>query len=414
MARNLEQVIREQKLELERLLAVPTLPRKFMQRVDVESPLAQAVLGMRRSGKSVVCRCALRDAGVKFGYVDFDDEALARLEVGDLDDVLQAVRTVYGADITHYLFDEIQNVEGWHLFVNRLLRAGNKVIVTGSNAKLLNTELATHLTGRHIPIEVFPFSFEEFRDWTGERGAEAWERYFVRGGLPETFAMADPRGYVSALYDSIVSKDILARHQVRNARRFADAAYVIMQQYAREIAYDRLAEAAGVSSAHTMQTYVGYLAESYLVSLVRKYSPKPSARIRNDKLYVADPAFVFYFKGVLGSEEELGWRLENAVYLELLRRRVDDDVEIFYYKDQSYDVDFCLMRHGKVVRLIQVAYTIAGDRTRQREQRSILGAARKLGCDDLVLITDHERETVQEKGLTLKILPASDWMTGKW
>lgn len=226
--------------------------------------------------------------------------------------------------------------------------------------------------------------------------------------------MADPRGYVSALYDSIVSKDILARHQVRNARRFADAAYVIMQQYAREIAYDRLAEAAGVSSAHTMQTYVGYLAESYLVSLVRKYSPKPSARIRNDKLYVADPAFVSYFKGVLGSEEELGWRLENAVYLELLRRRVDDDVEIFYYKDQSYDVDFCLTRHGKVVRLIQVAYTIAGDRTRQREQRSILGAARKLGCDDLVLITDHERETVREKGLTLKILPASDWMTGKW
>lgn len=410
MKRSYEQILTEQKLELERLLALPTLPRKAMERVDVESPLAQAILGMRRSGKSVVCRCALRNAGVKFAYVDFDDEALARLRADDLDAVLQATKSVYGEDVTHYFFDEIQNVEGWHLFVNRLLRAGLRIVVTGSNARLLNTELATHLTGRHIPIEVFPFSFAEFVAWTGTVGKDAWNGYLNRGGLPETFGMADPRGYVSALYDSIVSKDILARHRVRNARRFVDAAYVIMQQYAREIAYDRLADAAGVSSAHTMQTYVGYLAESYLVSLVRKYSTKPSARIRNEKLYVADPAFVSYFTGVLGSEEELGWRLENAVYLELLRRRKDEDAETFYYKDQSYDVDFCQTRHGKVFRLIQVAYTIEGERTRRRELRSLLGAARKLGCSELLLITDHERETIQENGLTVRVLPASDWM----
>ena len=222
--------------------------------------------------------------------------------------------------------------------------------------------------------------------------------------------MPDPRGYVAALYNSILSKDILGRHKVRNAQRFADAAYVIMQQYAREISCDALAKKADVSSAHTMQTYLSYLEESYLVSHVRKYSTKPSERIRNDKLYVADPALVSYFTGVLGSEEELGWRLENIVYLELLRRRIETDTEIFYYKDQSYDIDFCLVRHGKIVELIQVSYTIDGNKTRKREIQPLFGAGKKLGCAKLTLVTDHERETVTLGDMTVEVIPATDWL----
>lgn len=409
MSRNLHKILLEQQFELERVLQTPVLDRLPMKKVDVESPLAQAVLGMRRSGKSVVCRQAMKDSGVKFGYVDFDDEALAKLEADDLDNVLQTVYEVYG-QVDHFLFDEIQNVEGWHLFVNRLLRGGKRVVITGSNARLLTSELATHLTGRHVPIDVLPFSFGEYCRWIGHRTTEDWRHYFFNGGLPETFAMADQRGYVSALYNSILSKDILGRHKVRNAQRFVDAAYVIMQQFSREISYDGLAARAGVSSPHTLQTYVGYLSESYLVSLVRRYSTRPAERIRNDKLYVNDPAFISYFTGVLGSEEELGWRLENIVYLELLRRRVDDDVEIYSYKDQSYDIDFCLVRHGKVVKLIQVAYTVEGEKTRKREIPPLFGAGRKLGCEDLVVVTDHETETVSDKGLTVHVVAAGDWL----
>lgn len=409
MARNLEKIIAEQREELKRLLSQDVLVRAPMRRVDVESPLAQAVLGMRRSGKSVVCRKALADASVAFGYVDFDDEALSKITAEQLDDVLQAVLSIYGP-VTHFLFDEIQNVEGWHLFVNRLLRAGNRVVITGSNARLLTSELATHLTGRFLPIDVQPFSFGEYVDWAKVPVNEAWKNYFFRGGLPETFGMPDPRGYVSALYNSILSKDILGRHKVRNAQRFIDAAYVIMQQFAREISHDALAEKAGVSSAHTMQTYVSYLEESYLVSRVRKYATKPAERIRNDKLYVADPALISYFTGVLGSEEELGWRLENIVYLELLRRRQEMDAEIFYYKDQSYDIDFCLARHGKIVELIQVAYTIEGEKTRKREIPPLFGAGKKLGCEKLTLVTDHERETVQNGTQVVEVIPARDWL----
>lgn len=406
-----EMVVREQKAELERLLAMPVLKRAAMGKIDPESPLAQAVIGMRRSGKSVACRMAMKDSGIQFGYVDFDDEALAKIPASKLDGILKLVRSAYG-DVSHFLFDEIQNVEGWHLFVNRLLRGGNHVVITGSNARLLTSDLATHLTGRHIPVRVFPFSYAEYCEWTGGNTEDNWKKYFFSGGLPETFAMQDARGYVSALYDSILSRDILGRHQVKNAQRFKDAAYVAMQQFSREISYDRLAEKTGVSSAHTMQTYIGYLEESFLVSLIRKYSAKPAERVRNQKLYVADPAFISYFTGVLGSDEELGWRLENIVCLELLRRRADDDTEVFYYKDQSFDIDFCLVKHGRVTCLVQVAWTIAGEKTRKREIAPLFGAAKKLGCENLILVTDHERETIAAGSLTVNVLPAREWLLG--
>ena len=412
MARNLIKVIQEQKLELERLQAEKMLERSSMKKVDVNSSLAQAVVGMRRSGKSVVCRRAMKESAVDFGYVDFDDEVLAKIDVAELDDVLQAVYEVYG-NVDHFLFDEIQNVEGWHLFVNRLLRGGKHVVITGSNARLLTGDLATHLTGRHIPISVFPFSYAEYCSWNGGDSSEAWRKYFFDGGLPETFALSDQRGYVSALYNSILSKDILGRRKVRNAQRFVDAAYVLMQQFSREVSYDALAKKAGVSSAHTMQTYMGYLVESYLVSLVRRYSTKPAERIRSEKLYVTDPAFISYFTGVLGSDEELGWRLENIVYLELQRRRADDDAEIYYYKDQTHDIDFCRVRHGKIVQFVQVAYAIGGDKTRKREIDSLFSVARKTGCRNLLLVTDHDQETVSADGIVVDVVPARDWLLGR-
>lgn len=117
-----------------------------------------------------------------------------------------------------------------------------------------------------------------------------------------------------------------------------------------------------------------------------------------------------YFTGVLGSDEELGWRLENIVYLELLRRREDDDAEIYYYKEQDCDIDFCLVRHGKIIQLIQVAYTIEGVKTRKRETASLFAAARKTGCERLLIVTDHERETITQGEKTIEIVPAREWL----
>ena len=193
MSRNLRKIIEDQKVELARLQAQDMLDRVPMKTVDVFSHLAQAVIGMRRSGKSVVCRKAMKDSGAAYGYVDFDDETLAKIEASDLDSVLQVVYEVYGP-VDHFLFDEIQNVEGWHLFVNRLLRNGKHIVITGSNARLLTGDLATHLTGRHIPISVFPFSYAEYSRWVGGDTEENWKNIFMMEDFRRLFRLWTKRG----------------------------------------------------------------------------------------------------------------------------------------------------------------------------------------------------------------------------
>ncbi len=139
-------------------------PQKWVGRYEenlfeLDSPLAQVVIGVRRSGKSTLCHKVLLEHHVKYGYANFDDDRLAKLKTEDLNTVLSCIYQVYGTDIKYIFLDEIQDVDGWHLFVNRLLRSNLHLVVTGSNAKLLSGELATHLTGRYNEIHLFPFSF---------------------------------------------------------------------------------------------------------------------------------------------------------------------------------------------------------------------------------------------------------------
>ena len=151
---NIKQILYDQKEEIASLNTSDLCRRVEEGAFDLQSSLAQVVIGVRRSGKSTLCMKVLKDSGVSFGYVNFDDEQLAGLKAEQLNDVLEALYKVYG-DITHVLFDEIQNISQWPLFVNRLLRQGLRVVMTGSNAKLLSSELATHLTGRYNQIELY-------------------------------------------------------------------------------------------------------------------------------------------------------------------------------------------------------------------------------------------------------------------
>ena len=157
----IEQVLTEQRQELQALQDVDFCSRREEDEIDLDSRLAQVVIGVRRSGKSTLCYNALKSKNVNFAYVNFDDERFEDMQTSDLNTVLEVLYKIYG-DFKYLFLDEIQNIEGWHLFVNRLLRTRMHIIVTGSNAKLLSGELATHLTGRNNQIELFPFSFA---DW---------------------------------------------------------------------------------------------------------------------------------------------------------------------------------------------------------------------------------------------------------
>ena len=159
--RTLEVVLTDQRQELEAKRKDLFCHREEERLIDLKSTQAQVVIGVRRSGKSTLCFQALENAGVRYAFVDFDDERLAGIEAKQLNDILEILYKVYG-DFEYLFLDEIQDVEGWHLFVNRMLRNKMHVIVTGSNAKLLSGELATHLSGRAKEIHLYPFSFAEY------------------------------------------------------------------------------------------------------------------------------------------------------------------------------------------------------------------------------------------------------------
>jgi predicted AAA+ superfamily ATPase len=412
-------IVANQKEDLEELLAQRIIDRRPMSRMEMNAPFAQVAIGVRRSGKSVVCRTALSRLGEPFGYVNFDDEKLDGIEASDLDDVLKAVLVVYGP-VKRLFFDEIQDVPSWPLFVNRLLRKGFHIVISGSNARLLSSDLATHLTGRHVATEIFPFSFAEYRKYLGRSDprttterAEArrdYDRYLRFGGLPETFGLQDPRGYLRSLFDSILFRDIFRRHNLRNPKMFSDVAKLVMESYGREISPTRIASRLGIRSSHTVDNYIRYMEAAYLVQSIYRFSQKTAERLRIGKVYSIDLGFASYFTGVSEWDESRGRRLENAVFLVLRAAREEDDAEIAYYRDQSHEVDFVVVRLGKAIRLIQVSHSLDNPATRKRELSALFAVGEKLKCDNLLLITDHEDGIETDGRRTVKIVNVVDWL----
>ena len=418
---DIEKVLLEQQDELEALEGEVLIHRPEEDLINLNSKLAQVVIGVRRSGKSTLCFNALRKAGVHYAYVNFDDERLDELETQDLDNVLQTLYKIYGK--FDYLFlDEIQNIDGWPLFVNRLLRQRIHIIITGSNAKLLSTELATHLTGRHHKIELFPFSFKDWcsikevdytRLTTKNKGllSKAYEEYFRQGGFPELISGEEnPKEYISTLIDNIISQDIKKRYKIRNIDALKRLAHHILNETPTLIVKDTLQNIIGIKSERTLGNYLMYLNQTYLISTISKYSSTSRERARNEKSYAIDVAFMDKRENAF-SGENLGWRLETIVYLELLRRKAGTENDIYYYQGRSAEADFVVCDGNKTLAVYQVSYDISSDKTRKREIKGCIAGAKATKCDNIFLITDHESEIIEEDGYTIQVIPIWEWLT---
>lgn len=418
---DIEKVLLEQQDELEALEGEVLIHRPEEDLINLNSKLAQVVIGVRRSGKSTLCFNALRKAGVHYAYANFDDERLEELETKDLDNVLQTLYKIYGK--FDYLFlDEIQNIDGWPLFVNRLLRQRIHIIITGSNAKLLSTELATHLTGRHHKIELFPFSFKDWcsikevdytRLTTKNKGllSKAYEEYFRQGGFPELISGEEnPKEYISTLIDNIISQDIKKRYKIRNIDALKRLAHHILNETPTLIVKETLQNIIGIKSERTLGNYLMYLNQTYLISTISKYSARSRERARNEKSYAIDVAFMDKRENAF-SGENLGWRLETIVYLELLRRKAGTENDIYYYQGRSAEADFVVCDCNKTLAVYQVSYDISNKKTRKREIKGCIAGAKATKCDNLFLITDHESEVIEEDGYTIQVVPIWEWLT---
>lgn len=387
--------------------------------LSLTSHLAQVVIGVRRSGKSTLCIKFLTEHQVDAAYVNLDDERLANLRTEDLNTLLEAMYVVYGSNVNYLFFDELQNADAWPLFINRLLRSHKHVFLTGSNAKLLSNELMTHMTGRHNAVSLYPFSFAEYcrinqvdtkTITTRQKAAliESLHNYLQQGGMPEMLKESDRHAYIVSLLNTIVRVDIAQRFHIRNSDALYKMAVYMCDNYGQEFVPQKVSELFGLSSK-TASTYFRYLKEAFLLIGVPKFSFKPHERIRNEKAYVVDVAFANEHDGSF-SLENLGWKLENVICIELLRRYKRIGGEVFYYRDKSFECDFVVVQGSHIEQLIQVCYDISSPKTRKRELNGIIKAAKKFNCHNLLLLTFDMKEQVNIDGETINIIPATEWL----
>ncbi len=416
--RTLEVILTDQQEELEARCKDYLCHREEEKLIDLKSPQAQVVIGVRRSGKSTLCFQALESADVKYAYADFDDERLQGIDAGQLNELLEVLYKIYG-DFEYLFLDEIQDVDGWHLFVNRMLRKKMHVVITGSNAKLLSSELATYLAGRAKEIHLYPFSFAEYcamkgidteRQSTKAEGIRraAFDEYMRHGGFPELLSISDKRAYVSALVDNILKRDIEQRYNISYKAAFEQLAQHLLNVSPTSIVTTDLADTFHIKSEHTVKNYLAYLRQAFILIGIRKYTAKSKVRVTQEKVYAVDVALMNQRADAFAGDN-LGWRLKTVVLLHLMKRCKQNGWDLYYLKERSGECDFIVCSGKTVMQAIQVSYGTAAEKTRKREINGLLLANRQTQCENLLLLTDHEYGDMVKNGHRITIRPVYDW-----
>ncbi len=395
---------------------VEVIPRD----IDIEKEGNYVFTGSRRAGKTYVMyqiahELVQKEEMDKIVFINFEDERLIGLEAKDLGQILEAYYQLYGSVKKPIIFlDEIHILQGWEKFVRRLADQKYNVFVTGSNARMLSLDIATTLGGRFIIKEIFPLSFDEFVRFRGlefdermlysqdrHKLAALFKEYFYFGGFPEVIGFQNKKQYLSNLFQKLFYGDIIARNNIKNVQALRLLLKKLAESTCDEISFTRLAniiKSAGIRvGTATLIEYVRFLQDAYLVFSLRNVKSKFTERESVRKFYFIDTGILNLF--LLNPETKL---LETLVFNYLHRK---DREELFYYRE-NYEVDF-FVKSGS---LIQVSYDISASATQERELKSLVKAAEKLGVKDLKIITYDVEDSLEYKGYGIVVLPAWKWM----
>ncbi len=403
----------EQKLGMEHIIA-----RDAKLDAYLASNVALFILGVRRCGKSTLAMQLFK--GQKRGYINFDDERLLGMKADDLNSVLQAFYELYGSDLGSIILDEIQNVEGWEPFVGRL-REAKRVIVTGSNSKLLSGELATRLTGRHIDFTLYPFSFSEFLRYknasfagtlTTQERANANKlllEYLYNGGFPEFFKYG--RASLESIYNDIINRDIIQRHKIKHADALRQIARFLISNSSQEFTYSSLRGITPVKNQITIANWTKYMEDAYLIFVVERFSYKlKNMAIAPKKCFAIDTGLV----NLLGfsSDKNLSRLMETCVAIELRRRSAAGrNFNVYYWKDyKQREVDFVIKSGEKVDQLIQVTNASNRGEIKERETENIIEAGKELRCSNLLIITLDYEASERINGRAISFVPLWKWL----
>jgi len=406
-----------QRKERDQLLAQHYLDRRTNK--DVETLLAnhnvKLITGPRRVGKSTQALLILKDKN--FAYLNFDDNNL--LEKWDEEKAMLMLEEVY-PDFEYLLLDEVQNVPGWDIWVSKLYRRGINMVITGSNANMLSGEMATMLTGRYLEVNMLPFSLEETFSWNKldmhnidetveDKAHVVIDDYLHNGGYPESVAQRSiTESYLRTLFDSILYKDIVRRHKVRNVTDLNNVANYLLSNFCNILSYNDVADALALSSVSTTKKFMGYLHEPFLFYYLPRYNNKfKLMKKAPQKIYVVDNGFIL--SNAFNLSENLGRLLENQVFIELLRKGYSTERSLFYYHSRNdKEVDFVLRSGTQVERIIQVCYDMSNKKTEKREVDSLIECAGELHCTDLCIVTLNEKRTIEKNGFQVEVIPITE------
>lgn len=377
--------------------------REALQNVPIVDNYATIITGIRRCGKSTLLLQLLKSKYTEVIYLNFED---IRLVAFNIEDFIRLQQEIDKRSIRVLFFDEIQIVDKWEIFVNQLLREGYTVFVTGSNASLLSKELGTHLTGRHLSMELFPFSYREFITYKEtEADQESLKDYLVTGGMPE-YVKSGQALILSSLMDDILVRDISVRHSVRDIDSLKQLAIYLISNVGVLVSANKLTGMFGIKSSTTILEYFNYFKDAYLVEFVPRFDYSIKAQARNPKkIYAMDTGLI---NAVSTSfTEDLGRKLENMVYLHLRRT-----YSTIYYFAEKGECDFVVFEKGKIVQAVQVCYTI-DDFNFEREYSGLVAALHYFKVNHGFIVTLNQEDIFEKDGLTIEMIPAYKYFIRK-
>lgn len=388
---------------------------QFRALASYEGKSAFVIKGVRRCGKSTMMKQLMETKFEdSYFYLNFDDERLVGFESTDFQTLLETFIELYG-DRRNLFMDEIQNVEGWELFVNRTLRQGYRIFITGSNANLLSKELGTRLTGRHIDMELHPFSFDEFlrarnvkyrrTEMYSTSNRAILQREFMAylrtGGMPEA-VLGSNKYMLSQLITDIVQKDIVGRYALRKSQEMRILLRFLISNAGNPISHRSIMLNLGMKSANTVEKYISYAEETYVVFEVRKFERKLKKFDKNPKkVYCIDNGIIIRNSPAFGERD--GALLENIVAVQLMRL----GQEFYYYKARDgYEADFVKPADGEA---IQVCYALS-EKNMRREVKGLVEAVRELKMDKAIILTLDQEEEITRDGVKINVMPCWSWL----
>jgi predicted AAA+ superfamily ATPase len=395
--------------------------KKIIERhYTIDDSLNYVFVGLRRAGKSYLMFQQIQKLlqakhsinGIL--YFNFEDDRLSQLNINDLDIIKRCYEEMYDHKPIFFL-DEIQIVDGWEKFARRLADQGYRVYITGSNAKMLSSEIATTLGGRYMIKNVYPFSFSEYLHAQGidiyEKNAvykydsdinKSFETFFCFGGLLEVMWVTDKREWLSNLYQKIFFGDLLARYQIRNDFALRLLIRKLAESVKQPSSFNRMANivsSAGKKiSTDTVIDYLTYLKESWLIFSVENFMAKLADKESNKKYYFIDNGILNLF--LFDSATAL---LENLIAIRL-RYLYGNDV---YFFQSSFEVDFYLPEQQTA---IQVCYSLVDIDTRKREINALVRLSKHYEIKQYLIITKDEEDKISEKEIDIDVIPAKKWL----